>query len=130
MTLYGVAPADIERIWPDILPFVESGMKYLDRYGIDDIKTALLTSEMQLFVAMTETIQGICITRIEVFPKCKVLNIFLVAGKDRNNWLHFDEVLSQWAKELGCKYLEAYCRRGWEKVLDWKHTKSIMVKII
>lgn len=130
MTVELYSVPDIDSVWDEVLPFVEKGMKYLDRYGIEDIRDSIRKSEMQMFVASDGVIKGICITRVEVFPKCKVLNLFLVSGNDRNSWLHFDEVLSVWAKELGCRYMEAYCRRGWERVLPWKHTKSIMVKEI
>ena len=74
------------------------------------------TKDRQLWVYDDGEIKAAVLTRIadDDLQTCVVTH---AAGKDRQTWQHLWPALEHWAKEIGCKRIEAVARAGWERVL-------------
>jgi len=119
---------EIDATWDEISPFVQRVIDKIDLYHtLKEIKEALKTEQMQLFVDRKDGIKSICVTQIVVKPNYKFLEIVLNAG-------HLSSVplfrrIEQWAKEKGCKKVTLIGRPGWGKVLsDYKQTEITLEK--
>ena len=79
-----------------------------DLYTLDDIRTELAQNTMQSFVEG----ESVAITRIALYPRCKVVEVLAVVGKlDEARILH-DRILI-FAAEVGARVIQAYGRQGW-----------------
>ena len=79
-----------------------------DLYTVQDILDELEANTMQSFVEG----ESVAITRIALYPRCKVVEVLAVVGKvDEARVLH-DRVLI-FAAEVGAKVIQAYGRKGW-----------------
>ncbi len=79
-----------------------------DLYTVDDIRAELAQNRMQSFVEG----ESLAITRIALYPRCKVVEILAVVGRlDEARVLH-DRVLI-FASEVGARVIQAYGRQGW-----------------
>lgn len=86
---------------------------------------------MQLWTVWREKeLAAIAVTQIKIYPRMKVCAVNFVAGEGRDDWLHFNEVIAEWAKARGCSHFEGYMRKGWERVLgdDWERCWLTMRK--
>ena len=66
--------------------------------------------------------KGCIVTEIVIYPRKKVLNIFL-AGGELDQILDMDHDVKNWAKEHGCTAATMSGRIGWKKPLkplNWK----------
>lgn len=82
-----------------------------------DIFKGLVSREMQLWLALDgETIKGFGITRLDQYPRLKVLSLLIVGGVGMKQWQHFIADLESEARSLGCDALEGTGRKGWERV--------------
>jgi hypothetical protein len=118
LKMYGIPSALIDSAWVDVSPYIKEALQYSDgKYEISDIYKSLIEKDMQLWTAFSdEGCEALCVTQIINYPRKKVLLLFLIAGKESANWLHFVENLKHFAKEHGCDSLEGYGRPGWEKL--------------
>lgn len=130
--LSGVPAASIQKYWLVVEKFVASALKYSNgRYRLVDVFAALIKQDMQLWVAGNEdgSVKVCAITEVIDYPSMRVANFFLVAGEEREGWLHHLESVEEWAREKGCVKLELRGRKGWEKVLkDWNMSQIILEK--
>lgn len=101
--------------------WIEDALAYSHgTHEFEDIAHGVYTGMMQLW----PTPRGCLITEIVVFPKKKILNIFLVGG-ELDQILEMHESVIAWAKSQGCSSLTGHGRKGWEKALKdhgWKVT--------
>jgi hypothetical protein len=128
--LYGAKASQIESYWPQVLPLINSALEYSDKYTSQFIYESLKSRDMQLWLSIDGEIEACCITRIENFPTGKVCTIFLVAGKNMDHWLRFEEQIERWAKSQGCQSIEAYGRPGWVRVTGWEQIHVVIRKRI
>ena len=91
----------------------------LDRSGgthlFEDIVQAVSEGKMQFWPAP----DACAITEIIVFPRKKVLHVFLAGGK-LETIVDMNESAVAWAKSLGCDGMSIAGRKGWVKVLKKK----------
>jgi len=86
-----------------------------------DIFRFLLERNMQLWLVEDgEKVKAFGITRIDQYPRLKVLSLVIVGGIGLKQWEHFIADLEAEARELGCQAVEGTGRKGWEK-LGAKH---------
>ena len=127
--LHGVPSSHIDDVWDSVKQLVFDGLEYSDgKYTVDDVYKSLKSRNMQLWVSINEGIEAIGITEINIYPNKKVCQIFLVSGRNMDNWLHFSKVIEAWAKERGCQSLECFGRPGWGKVIGWERIHIVLRK--
>lgn len=100
-------------------PWIEAALEYSGgTHNFDDVEAGLALGKMQLWPAP----KGCIVTEIVVYPRKKVLNIFL-AGGELDQILDMDNDVKNWAKQHGCTAATMSGRMGWKKPLaplDWK----------
>lgn len=108
-------------------PWIEAALEHSGgTHDFIDVAGGLYRGTMQLW----PTPRGCIITEIVVYPKKKVLHVFLGGGElDQILDMH-DDVIT-WAKAQGCEALTMTGRLGWKKPLaqhDWKMQHAHYVK--
>ena len=94
-------------------PWIEAALEYSGgTHEFEDIVKNIAESKMQLWPAE----RGCIVTEIVVYPRKKVINIFL-AGGELDQILDMDEDVKAWAKEHGCTGATMAGRLGWKKPL-------------
>ena len=101
--------------------YLEKSAKYTyGHFNADDIKQNLLTTNKQLWVAYKSVqIYGFVVTEIVTYPQMKTLMMHFTGGVHLNKWKdNMLKTLQAFAKELDCKVIESYGRKGWGKVFE------------
>lgn len=100
-------------------PWIEAALVHCNgTHEWDDIVVGIASSKMQLWAAP----RGCIVTEIVVYPRKKVINIFL-AGGDLDQIMDMEHDIGQWAKSHGCTGGMMTGRLGWKKPLmenGWK----------
>ena len=108
-------------------PWIEAALEYSGgTHDFGDIVTGLERGVLQLW----PTPKGCIVTEIVVYPKKRVLNVFLGGGElEQIMDMHGDVI--EWAKAQGCSALTMSGRLGWKKPLEargWKHQHASYAK--
>lgn len=108
---------------------IESALRYSGgTHSFDDISQAVLDGRMQIWPAP----KGVAITEIIVYPRAKVLHIFLAAG-EMDQLLDMIDAAREWGRSQGCTSLTMTGRPGWERVLGnhgWSRRSITMTREI
>jgi len=107
--------------------WIESALKKGgDTHSFKNVVDGVLSGKMQLWHGST----GCAVTELVVYPKKKVLHVFLAGGTlDQILDMHSDAV--KWAKKQGCDGMTLSGRRGWKKALEskgWNEKLTTMAK--
>ena len=107
--------------------WIEAALEYSGgTHNFDDIVEGLKSGVLQLW----PTPRGCIVTEIVLYPRKRVLNVFLGGGElDQILDMHTDVV--NWAKAQGCTSLTMSGRAGWKKPLaphGWKPQHATYVK--
>lgn len=107
--------------------WIEAALRYCGgTHDFDDVFNAVLDGRMQLW----PTTRGCAVTEIVVYPKKKLLNVFLAAG-ELDQVTGGIEAVAAWAKAQGCDGMIMSGRRGWERILGkrgWARLHSVMTR--
>ncbi len=114
--------------WKDALAwhfesFCKDGGRSSDYY-LEEVRQ----KRRQLWVVMADEPLAAILTTIpdDNYQTCTLTH---AAGKNMRDWLHLWGVIEAWAREIGCKRIEAVARPGWERVLsDMRKTHVILEK--
>jgi hypothetical protein len=106
----------------DVAPWINRLAWHFDEFTKSGVLTKqalwadVKSKQRQLFVVTDGDVKAAVLTRIsdDELQSCVVTH---AAGYDRASWQHLFPVLSDWAKSIGCKRLEAITRVGWERPL-------------
>ena len=107
--------------------WIEAALEYSGgTHNFDDVVEGLKSGVLQLW----PTPRGCIVTEIVLYPRKRVLNVFLGGGElDQILDMHTDVI--EWAKAQGCTALTMSGRAGWKKPLTthgWKPQHSTYVK--
>ena len=110
-------------------PWIEAALEYSGgTHNFDDVVSGLAEGKMQLWPAP----KGCIVTEIVVYPRKKVLNVFLGGGElEQLMDMHKDVIA--WSKAQGCVAVTITGRYGWKKPLTkhgWKPLHASYVKEI
>lgn len=131
MNLYGIPPEQLEEVWETVAPLLAESVKYCDgKWTLADVKESIEKLDAQLFLVVDQGIKAAVVTQIHNYPSKRVLTILFLGGHDMREWLHLSSVLERWAKEAGCQAMEVWGRPGWERVLGWNKTSTVISKNI
>lgn len=133
--MIGVPNWDVDRRWPEVLPFIE---RYLTkskehRWNATDLYLAVLNRDMQMWVIEEEgRVVTVVLTEILNYPRVRECNVFMISGKmtTREDWRECVEEIVQWAAEQGCHYISSMARRGSEKAMQWQVRQTYIVRTI
>ena len=105
--------------------WIEAALKYSGgTHSFDDIAEGIASGHMQLW----PTNRACAVTQIVVYPRKKVLHVFLAAG-DLDRITDAIGAVEEWGKAQGCECLTMNGRHGWQRVLNkrgWTPTMVVM----
>lgn len=112
---FGICPPELfERIFDEVFEMVGEIMKNSDGSDtLEHVISCLKGGSMSLWVEwddVTGMPDGICITYNEDRPAGKVLNIYMVNGRNPMNWAGHVKIIEEYAKSCGC-FMVALCAR-------------------
>ena len=113
----------IPYVWTDIRRKLEFGLKMADEYSLNNAFDYLCMGEWQLF----KKNGSIAITRIAQYPQHRSMIILICVGAMEDIKEGLPE-LEDFARSVGCKRIEAYGRKGWERALGWPVSEVILKK--
>ena len=100
--------------------WIEDALEYSGgTHEFMDIVNSVLSGHMQLWPNKN----ACAVTEIVVYPKKKILHVFLAGGK-MSEILDMQNSAAEWGRQQGCTGMTIAGRRGWEKVLSkvgYKH---------
>ena len=102
--------------------WIESALDYSGgTHNFDDVVQGIVSGRMQLWPAE----KGCAVTEIVVYPRKKVLHVFLAAG-EMDQLIDMIDAAAAWGIQNGCESMTMSGRHGWLRVLDKKGWKSVM----
>ena len=108
-------------------PWIEAALEYSGGTHIfEDIAEGIIEGRMQLWPSP----RGCIVTEIVVYPRKKVLNLFL-AGGELDQIVDMNDDITAWGIENGCTAGTMSGRIGWKKVLEplgWKQMYTTFQK--
>ncbi len=109
---------DSEKIWPQVEPFLKSAlMRWLPVYFLCDLLEMVKKDELQLWVVTDneeKKLYGAALTQILVYPRARIMNIFMLGGKDWKKWKgDISSAMERFARDQKCDFLQSIGREGW-----------------
>ena len=102
-------------------PWIEAALEYSGGTHIfEDIAEGIIEGRMQLWPSP----RGCIVTEIVVYPRKKVLNVFL-GGGELDQLLDMHNDVTAWAKSHDCEALTITGRFGWKKPLKAHGCKAL-----
>ena len=109
--------------------WIEAALEYTGgTHDFIDIRNAVQNGSMQLWASE----DSCAVTEIIVYPKKKVLHVFL-AGGTIDGIIDMQKSAAEWGKMYGCSEMTIAGRQGWSKVLKshgWRTAFTVMEKEI
>ena len=100
--------------------WIEAALEYSGgTHDFGDVASAITMGTMQLWPNK----DGCAVTEVLVYPRKKVLHVFLAGGK-MSAILDMQDSAAEWGRQQGCTAMTIAGRRGWERVLGkigYKH---------
>lgn len=126
----GVPIELIENARKEVTPFIDKVIPYTGgRYETEDIFDFLKDGRMTLWVcfhAMDQKINGIVVTYELEYPRKRVFNILLCAGKGlKECYKPMLELLEKVAKKRKCDSIEVNGRQGWMRLMKKDGYKEV-----
>lgn len=102
---------------------IDSALAYSGgTHTFEDVVDLVASGRAQLWPAE----RGVAVTEIIVYPRKRVLHIFLAAG-EMDQLLDMIESAEQWGRTQGCTSLTMSGRMGWQRVLNKQGFKPVLV---
>ncbi len=96
-----------------------------DPLSVDDVEECLIEGTAQYWPHK----QSCVVTSIQDRGECRVLTIWLAAGK-LDECLEIEDLLQCYAREMDCDRIEIAGRTGWQRVLQGRGYKQARVVLI
>ena len=102
--------------------WIEDALEYSGgTHTFDDVVRSVMEGRMQLWPGP----RGCAVTEIVVYPKKKVLHVFL-AGGEMDQIIDMIDSAVEWSRGQGCSSMTLAGRHGWKRVLDQYGFKPVM----
>lgn len=89
---------------------LEPALEYDNTYNIEDVADCISNGTMQLW----PTDNSAVVTQVQIFPRMKVLHIFL-AGGNLEELETLTPHIQKFAEDMGCRKITLTGRRGWSR---------------
>jgi|TARA_R100001082_G_C4302706_1_gene133150 hypothetical protein len=127
---------DVENIWFGVKPLIQKALDHAEgALTTTDVLKLVLNGNQNLWVGLENNdIFSAMITEVISYPRHKILRIITyatVTGHGMDEWYDgMIEKLEDFGRAKGCVGLEAWCRKGFTRKLDWDHTYAVVYKRI
>ena len=131
-TLY-IPPARVDSVWELVGKFLQKAVDQQDGYLMEDVKVMLLMGKWQLWVVADDDNEVFAagITRVDTYPRKKVLVICFIGGKSMKDWKYLWDDFEATAVQNGFNEIEFQGRKGWMREMkDYTFTDVVGYKKI
>ena len=107
--------------------YIEDALEYTKgTHTLDDIWVGVVRGDFQFWPGDKSAI----ITEIQIYPRQKVMHIFL-AGGDLDELLEMEKSVRAYATTIGCNSMSISGRRGWVRIFEgdgWQEVCTTIAK--
>lgn len=103
---------DFYPILPRVAHLIEKALERGSQHTMMSVFKGLTQGKMQLWTYG----EKVALVTALVGENCLLL---ACAGYNSDEWLHFLDVVREWAKDHDCKYLKIHGRKGWSRKLGF-----------
>ena len=111
-------------VWGIVKPWLEAALKNNPRYSMKDVWGLVESGNWQMWVAVTDRIEAVCLTTLIEYPQQKWAHVIALTGRNRRAWQQqYHDTIEAWAKANGCAGVESEARKGWARIFpDYRMT--------
>lgn len=126
--IHGISIRELRHWWPIVRPLLARLDRYADgRYSFADIRASLESGKRWLWVNEPDY-DCVLLTEIAQHPQMDVLVIFGIAGKLPRSWRGMLVSLEDYARSIGCRQVELYGRKGWQRKLNGYEATRVVLR--
>ena len=141
MQLLNIPINKVDEVWSLVKRNIQEALSYSGNHTDSDfVYQTIKDGKFQLWVVwdkskktVKEQYNGVVVTEIVKRKLKQSCNIFIVSGKNRQQWQHLISVLEDFALKNECTNMELIARQGWEKIMEqfnYKKTHVVLEKQI
>ena len=141
MQLINIPIKKVDEVWSLVKKNIQQALSYSGNHtDADYVYQTIKDGKFQLWVVWDESkktvkeqYNGVVVTEIVQRKLKRSCHIFIVTGKNRQQWQHLISVLEDFALENECNNMELISRNGWEKIMnkfDYKKTHVVLEKTL
>ena len=141
MQLLNIPINKVDEVWSLVKRNIQEALFYSGNHTDSDfVYQTIKDGKFQLWVVwdkskktVKEQYNGVVVTEIVKRKLKQSCNIFIVTGKNRQQWQHLISVLEDFALKNECTNMELIARQGWEKIMEqfnYKKTHVVLEKQI
>ncbi len=141
MQLLNIPINKVDEVWSLVKRNIQEALSYSGNHTDSDfVYQTIKDGKFQLWVVwdkskktVKEQYNGVVVTEIVKRKLKQSCNIFIVTGKNRQQWQHLISVLEDFALKNECTNMELIARQGWEKIMeqfDYKKTHVVLEKTL
>ena len=141
MNLVHIPSSNLNDVWNLVKKDISEALSYSGNHtDADFVYDCVKEDKMQLWVVWDkdkpttlEKYYGVVVTEIVKRKLLQSCNIFIVTGRQRQQWQHLINVLEDFALENNCTNMELIARLGWKRIMeqfDYKQTHVVLEKPI
>ncbi len=110
-------------VWRRVRSLLVKALERADEYKIADVLHYAYTGQWQTWHGDN----SVAFTRIANYPEHTACILILAAG-DLSEIKELEPDICLWARRQGCRYMEIYGRRGWQKALSDYHEQYAVLR--
>ena len=126
MELVHIPITKVDEVWSLVKDNIQEALTYSgNQTDIDFVYKTIKANNFQLWIVWDEskkTIQeqynGVVITEIIQRQLKRSCHIYIMTGKNRQQWQHLIKVIEDFAAQHECDNMELICRPGWQRILQ------------
>ena len=141
MQLLNIPIKKVDEVWSLVKKNIQEALSYSGNHTDSDfVYQTIQDGKFQLWIVwdkskktVQEQYNGVVVTEIVKRKLKQSCNIFIVTGKNRQQWQHLISVLEDFALKNECTNMELIARQGWEKIMeqfDYKKTHVVLEKTL
>lgn len=103
------------------IPFIQLALERTDgETSLESILSDIANRTRQLWVIkdQDEYIAAVVTMIYTTQTGFKIGEVSFAGGRDQEKWDHFVDVVGQWFKEQGCKFIDIIGRPGWHRLYE------------
>ncbi|HSW65365.1 MAG TPA: hypothetical protein VLH56_18960 [Dissulfurispiraceae bacterium] len=125
----------IDGLWSLLSPQINSALRYAHgELALEDIRSMAKDGQVQIWTiqdAESKQLYGTAVTQVVVYPGLRSLRIITLGGRALEVWARaLSTALETFAREQKARRLEAYGRKGLQKMLEVLAFKPAYVALI
>jgi len=141
MQLINIPIKKVDEVWSLVKKNIQQALSYSGNHTDGDyVYQTIKDGKFQLWVVWDESkktvkeqYNGVVVTEIVQRKLKRSCHIFIVTGKNRQQWQHLISVLEDFALKNECNNMELISRNGWEKIMNkfnYKKTHVVLEKTL